>query len=267
MAQRVVAFQAAPRADQQPEPVIKTITHFTGGHRRHPGGGQFDGQWNPVQALTNLDDCGGFVAVDHREARRNALSAFDEQTHRRRVDSRCRVQRAHRPNLLVWDSESLAAGGEDSYSRRLRKYRFDQVGGGGENVLAIVDHQQPDPALQRGGHRLTYGLTRLLGDAQHRRHRIGHRRRISHRCQLEKPNAVGKLISQVRRDFQRQTGLADPTHPGQRHQPMRLDRRFDLGDHGLASDQAGGRRPQISRRRIECPQRRETPCRSPAART
>jgi hypothetical protein len=110
VAQRVVAFQAAPRADQQPEPVIKAITHFTGGHRRHPGGSQFDGQWNPVQALTNLGDCGSFIAVDHREARCNALSAFDEQTHRRRVDSRCGVQRAHRPNLLVGDSESLAAG-------------------------------------------------------------------------------------------------------------------------------------------------------------
>jgi len=35
VAQRVVAFQSAPGADQQPEPVIKTITHFTGGHRRH----------------------------------------------------------------------------------------------------------------------------------------------------------------------------------------------------------------------------------------
>src|SRR6478672_11902852 len=79
VAQRVVTFQSAPRTDQQPEPVIKAITHFTGGHRRHPRGGQFDGQWNPIEALTNLSDCGGFIAVEHREARRNALSAFDEQ--------------------------------------------------------------------------------------------------------------------------------------------------------------------------------------------
>jgi hypothetical protein len=33
--------------------VIKTITHFPGGHRRHPRGGQFDGQGNPVEALTS----------------------------------------------------------------------------------------------------------------------------------------------------------------------------------------------------------------------
>jgi len=60
VAQRVVTFQSLPRTDQQPEPVIKAITHFTGGHRRHPRGGQFDGQWNPIQALTNLGDCGRF---------------------------------------------------------------------------------------------------------------------------------------------------------------------------------------------------------------
>ena len=101
VAQRLVACQPAPGADQQPEPVIKAITHFTGGHRRHPRRREFDGQWYPIQALTNLGDCGGFITIGHREVRRNALSAFDEQAHRRRVDSRCRVQRAHRPHLLV----------------------------------------------------------------------------------------------------------------------------------------------------------------------
>ena len=83
VAQRVVAFQSAPRADQQPKAVIKTITHFTGGHRRHSRGGQLDGQRNPIQALTNLDDRGGLIAVDHHEARCNTLSAFNEQAHRR----------------------------------------------------------------------------------------------------------------------------------------------------------------------------------------
>ena len=83
MAQGLVTFHAASRPDQQPEPVIKTITDLARGHRRHPGGCQLDGQRNPIQALTNLDDCGGFLALDHRKARRNTVSAFDEQAHRR----------------------------------------------------------------------------------------------------------------------------------------------------------------------------------------
>jgi hypothetical protein len=36
MTERLVACQAAPRADQQPETVIEAITHLAGGHRRHP---------------------------------------------------------------------------------------------------------------------------------------------------------------------------------------------------------------------------------------
>ena len=106
------------------------------------------------------------------------------------------------------------------HRRRLREDGFDQIGGGVEDVLAVVEHQQPDPALQRGGHRLAHALARLLGDAQHRRHRVGHRRRIGDRGQFEKPDTVGKFIGQPRRDLGRQAGLADPAHPGQRHQPM-----------------------------------------------
>ena len=159
--------------------------------------------------------------------------------------------------MLVGDPQPFAAGGQDSHRRRLRQDGFDQIGGGVEHVLAVVEHQQPDPALQRGGHRLAHGLARLLGDAQHRRHRVGHRRRIGDRRQFENPDTVGKFIGQPRRDFGRQAGLADPAHPGQRHQPMCSQRRLHLGDFGLAPDEAGGRRPQVPRTRIERTQRRK----------
>jgi len=49
MTERLVASQAAPRADQQPETLIEAITHVADGHRRHPRGRQLDGQRDPVQ--------------------------------------------------------------------------------------------------------------------------------------------------------------------------------------------------------------------------
>jgi hypothetical protein len=78
----------------------------------------------------------------------------------------------------------------------------------------------------------------LLGDAQHRRHCIGYRRRIGDCGEFEKPDTVGKFIGQSCRDFGCQAGLADATNPGQRHQPMSLDRRLHLVEFGLASDEA-----------------------------
>jgi hypothetical protein len=90
---------------------------------------------------------------------------------------------------------------------------------------------------------LSLTLAWLLGDAQHRGDRVGHRRWIGDRGQLEKPDPVGKFTGQLRRDLLRQARLADPAHPGQHHQPMLMERRFDLVDLGLAPDQAGDRRP------------------------
>jgi len=121
-------------------------------------------------------------------------------------------------------------------------------------VLAVVEHQQPRPALQGGGHRLGHCLARLLGDTQHRCHGVGYRRRIGDCGEFEKPDAVGKFIDETGRDLQRQPGLADPADTGQRHQPMSLDRRRHLVEFGLASDEARGRGAQIPQTRIQCPQ-------------
>jgi hypothetical protein len=124
-------------------------------------------------------------------------------------------------------------------------------------VLAVVDHQQPDPALQGGGDTVADTLAWLLGDAQHRGDRVGHRRWIGDRCQLEKPDPVGKFTGQLRCDLQRQARLADPAHPGQRHQPVFMERRFDLVDLGLAPHETGRRTPQVARTCVQRPQRRK----------
>ena len=139
----------------------------------------------------------------------------------------------------------------------MRENGLHQVGDSVQKVLAIVEHQQPDPALQRLGHRLGHGLPRLLGDAQHRGHRVGHRSGIGYRSQLEKPHPVREFVGQPPGDFGREAGLADPAHPGQRDKPMSLYRRLNLAGVGLAPDEARGRRPQIPLTRIHCPQRRK----------
>ena len=145
-----------------------------------------------------------------------------------------------------------------------REDGFDQIGRGVAHVLAVVEHQQPDPALQRGGHRLAHALARLLGDAQHRGDRVGHRRRIGDRGQFEKPDAVGKFIGEPRRDLGCQAGLADPAHPGQRDQPMCSQRRLHLGDLGLAPDEAGGLQVAGSPDSHPAPATAESPSADPA---
>ena len=49
------------------------------------------------------------------------------------------------PSRLVAKNVTVADCGEDG---------LDQISGGVQNVLAVVEHQQSDSALQRGSHRL-----------------------------------------------------------------------------------------------------------------
>ena len=126
----------------------------------------------------------------------------------------------------------------------------------GDEIALRID-LPPDPAFQRGSHRLADTHSRLLGNAQYRCHGVGHRSRISHGGQFENPDTVRELIAQARGDLQGQTGLAHPAHPGQCHQPVFMERLFHLVDLGLAPDETGRRTPQVSRACVQRPQQRK----------
>ena len=97
-----------------------------------------------------------------------------------------------------------------------------------------------------------------MGDAQHRRDRVGHRYRIGDRGQFEKPDPVGELVGETRCDFQRQTGFAEPARPGQHNQADEpTTAACSSAILGLTPDEARGRSPQVARTRIQRPQGRE----------
>ncbi len=113
VAQGLVAFRPAPGADQQPEPLIKTITHLARRHRRHPRNRQLDRQRDAVQATANFHHRARLISCGHPEARGHTAGAFDEQIDCGRVDSAAEIQRGHRPHLLVGDRQPFAAGGHE----------------------------------------------------------------------------------------------------------------------------------------------------------
>ena len=156
------------------------------------------------------------VARCQRRTGRHGKGALDEQ----RCGGELDVQRRHRPELLVGHPEALPAGGQHLHRRRASEDAVDQVGGGVQHVLAVVEHQQARAALQRGSHAVRHGHTRLLGDPEDGRHRLGHRGRIADRGQLDHPDPVGEVVRRSRGDLKREPRLADPADSGQRHQPV-----------------------------------------------
>ena len=139
----------------------------------------------------------------------------------------------------------------------MREDGLDQIARGVAHVLAIVDDQQADSAVERRGHRLAHALAGLLGDAQDCGHRVGNRCRVADRSEFEKPDTVREFIGQAGRDFGGQTGFADAAHPGQRDEPVRFQLCCHRVEFRLASDETAGRGPQISGRGVEGPQRRK----------
>ena len=133
--------------------------------------------------------------------------------HRGRIDARTDVQRGHRPQLLVGDPQPFAAGGQYPHRRRPREDRLDQIGRGVAARARSCRTPTAGPCPPTRRPRLADTLSRLLGNAQHRRHRIGHRRRIGDRGQLEKPDPVGKFIGQPRRDLHASRVLPTPPTP------------------------------------------------------
>ena len=153
--QRLMAFQSPPRSDQQPEAVTKTITHLARGHGRHAGGRQLDGQRYPVQAAANLDRprpphrCrptrSAVTTLCARSTNRlTAAESMPAPTFNEGTGHSC-SSAIPNPSRLVVRIVTVAECSKDG---------FDQIDGGVEEVLAVVEHQQPDPALQRCRDRL-----------------------------------------------------------------------------------------------------------------
>jgi len=84
VAQRMVMGQAAPGADQQPEPLIEPIPHLNGRHRRHPRGRQLDGQRTVTGVAEQKPSC---ASIEERNtsscAIRAARIAAASASHRR----------------------------------------------------------------------------------------------------------------------------------------------------------------------------------------
>ena len=136
--------------------------------------------------------------------------------------------------------------------------RVDEVGGGRQDVLAVVEHEQQTPARQR--RRRCSSVTDASGagrDAQRGRHRVGHGRGVADGGQLDQPDPVGELVRQLGGDLDGQAGLADAAHAGEGHQPVGAHQLADLLHLELAADEAGELHRQVPGRGVERPQRRE----------
>jgi hypothetical protein len=110
-------------------------------------------------------------------------------------------------------------------------------------VFTVVQDQQGPPVGQRREHGLVDAVSLPLAEADRRRHRGTDHRRVGDRNEVDEPHAVDERAGQVRRDGQRQPGLAHPARPDRGDLPVRADRGTQCGAlHGPADERVQRRR-------------------------
>ena len=87
-----------------------------------------------------------------------------------------------------------------------------------EQVLTVVEHEQQPLRREILEHRLLEAAARERLHPQARRERLPHRVRIGDRRELAQPRTIREVGDDLRRDLQREAGLADAADAGQGHQ-------------------------------------------------
>ncbi len=106
-------------------------------------------------------------------------------------------------------------------------------------MLAVVDDEEELLGLERGRQGLDRRSRPAQSDAQDLCDDGADQLAVTEWSELGEPDAVGVATEQVVAGRDRKTRLADPAGAGQRHQPMPLQPRRDLGEVGVPADQAG----------------------------
>ena len=213
VAQRVVAFQSAPRAHQQPEALIEPIAHLAGGHGRHlrrpvrwragsrRGGGRFPPPRPPRhrrRPVKRGDTCCARSTNKATAAESTPAPTSSEGTGHSRSSAM--------PVLRGWWPQSWSPPRPPS----MASIRSAAASSTCSQLSSTSSRTLPSRAAATLSATLRAGL---LGDAQHHSHRVGHRSGIAYCGQLEKPHPVREFVDQPPRHFQRQPGLADPPTP------------------------------------------------------
>ena len=211
--------------DQQPEAVLESGSDGCGAQHVGAGGGELDGQRQPVEGDAHRGDVSGHCVVD-REVGPHGGRPFDEQRDGGVGGDllggggvrRGHVQRRHRPRELPGDAQGSPARGQDAHAGRGSERGRRQQGDGGHDVLARVEHEQHVARRQRvgdGGDRIVAGCDGHAGGGRDRgRHESG----VVDRAEVDvahRPRVAGG-------DFDRQARLARSGRASKGHRTVPL---------------------------------------------
>ena len=230
---------------EQREAVAEPGGDLLGGQHGHPGGGQLDGQRDAVQRAADGRHRHR-VPLGDREAGPGRGRPVREQLHRlearqfrgvpRRVRGR-HVQRRDLTHGFLRDAQRLLAGGHDPQLRAGRQQPLAEGGAGVHQMLAIVEHDQCLPRLQRVGQRVSQRAPGLGVDADERGHPGDDQVRLPQVAQLDHVDAVREVAGRGGHQPQGQPGLPDAARAAQGQGPGLVQRLAQIAEFAFPPDE------------------------------
>ncbi len=213
--QRALALgRVARAAGQQVEPAAEALEDRRRGEQPRAGGGELDGERQAVEPPADLGDR-GIAGVD-------VAGPADEQR-----GGGLGGERGQRDLVLARQAKGRLAGDEHRDGGLAREQRGHRRRGVHELLEVVQHHERLALHLQL----LLEALAAVDGGQRH------------------EPRAVAEVAGQPVRQLERQPRLADAARAHDRHEADRgvADQRRELGELGLAADQARGERRQRRR--------------------
>ena len=140
-------------------------------------------------------------------------------------------QRRHGPDGLAADPQPLAARGEEPQTRAAAQQILGHLGGGGDDVLAVVEHDQQVLVADQLGEPVR--VRQVEGGGDRRRNAGG----ITDRRQLDQAPAEAQTVGHGPPDLQGQPRLAHPAGADQRDEAMLGEQRPEVAHLRVAADQ------------------------------
>ena len=243
----------ARAAGQQAEAVVEPVADLLGGKQFEERRGQLERQRNAVEPAADFGDRRRVVRADG-ELGRDLARTVDEEAHRLVGQQRLRVvrdtlrrdrQRTHRDHPLSRQAEPLAARRQHAQRRRGRQQPLGQRRGRGEDVLAVVEHQQHPARTAVADQRLGDGRVALFANAEARRDGARDTLGFRHRRQVDEPDAVREGGRHALGELDREPRLAAPPDAGQGDEPGFAEPFLQLREIVLAAHEACERLRQV----------------------
>ena len=238
-------LERSPLVAQQPEGRHQAPRDLGGRQRACTRSRQLDRKRHPVEATADPHDVPR-VGLRQHELRLDGARALDEQAHRLVAQQLGRRQRAggvrkrerrHAPHQLAGQRERLAARGQHLNRRTAAQDLLDRLGAAGDQVLAVVEHDQQLPPGQPVDQRRGARRASALREAGRGRDRVGDQLRPGERCQIDEPGSVAKLLALACRHLEGEARLARPCGSAERDQRSTAKQPDDLRDRRLTPDE------------------------------